>query len=271
MWALDAGWSIAKMALNGSKFSCGTASTASPSRSPVTVAISRTASPLSLDGEPGRSGRGPIRGPSGTGRLRRGRARRANAGSVARVAGHAGAARWIGQQAGESALALVLDHARRADSGGAHTAQSQTQQRHHRTTLTAHRSVGWQRIGLGGGALRHPRRTRDRDEWTVASDELLPQPGESGALLGDGLRGRVRTAVVASEHQTDHAVGLGSAGRKTSRSARPPRNASVPAPRAPARSRLSEPARGRCGRCRAVRPLRWLNGLSCVCYLVMFL
>jgi hypothetical protein len=47
VWALDAGWSIAKIGPSGPKFSCGTDSTGRPSRRPMTVAMSRTASPSS--------------------------------------------------------------------------------------------------------------------------------------------------------------------------------------------------------------------------------
>src|SRR4030081_2204786 len=55
-------------------------------------------------------------------------------------------------------------------------------------TRPAARPVGRQRVGLGRGTTGHAGRTRDRDEGTVAVDELLTQSGKCGALLGDRRR-----------------------------------------------------------------------------------
>ncbi len=151
---------------------------------------------LVADGVPKRPGRCRLEGQPEQHRCVERMHGRPALGAVARVAGHPGAARCIGQQTGESAFALVVDRARNADSRAAHTARGQTEQRFDRTASTAHRSVGRQRVGLGGGAARHPGRTRDRDDRAVAADELLPQRGKSGALLGDGLRGEAVVATI---------------------------------------------------------------------------
>ena len=45
VWALEEGWSVAKIGPSRPKVSCGIALTGSPSRLPMTVAMSRTASP----------------------------------------------------------------------------------------------------------------------------------------------------------------------------------------------------------------------------------
>ena len=106
-------------------------------------------------------------------------------GAVAGVAGHPGAARGVGQRAGESALALVVHRARQAYGRAPDAARGQLQHRHNRAVATPDGSVGRQRISLGGDAARHDRRGRDRDERTVAVDELLAQGPKRGALLGD--------------------------------------------------------------------------------------
>jgi hypothetical protein len=54
----------------------------------------------------------------------------------------------IGQQAGEAAVALVVDGARHAHSGGAHAARGQSEQRIERAGSAGDRSFEGQRILL---------------------------------------------------------------------------------------------------------------------------
>ena len=90
--------------------------------------------------------------------------------------------------------------------------RGQAQDRHDRAAAAADRPVGRQRVGLGGDAARHARRTRDRDEGAAAADELVAQGRQGGTLLGDRLRDGVGAAEVVGECQVDHPVGLSSTG-----------------------------------------------------------
>ena len=130
-------------------------------------------------GVPGGAGRRLLQGqPEQHGRVERVHGRPA-LGAVARIAGHSGAACDVGQQAGESALALVVDRARQAHGRAPDPARGQVQDRRDRAAATADRPVGRQRVGLGGGAAWDTRRTRDGDEGAAAADEL-PRRGRRG-------------------------------------------------------------------------------------------
>ena len=80
VWALEEGWSIAKIGPSGPKVSCGTDSTGRPSRRPMTVGDVAHRVALVGHGVPGRSRPVPTPAPAGTGRPRRARARPASAG-----------------------------------------------------------------------------------------------------------------------------------------------------------------------------------------------
>ena len=71
-------------------------------------------------------------------------------------------------------------------------------------------------VGSGSASVEarpeHAGRTRDRDEGTVAVDELLTQSGKCGALLGDRCSEGGEAAEVVGEGQVDDPVSAGGAG-----------------------------------------------------------
>ena len=129
-------------------------------------------------------------------------------GAVARVAGHSTLARDLGQQAGEPALALVVDCARQADRRAPHAPRGKLQDGRYRAGASADRPVGRKRVGLGGGATGYIRSAGHRDQWAVAAEQCLAQCGERGALLGDRLRERLWAAEVIGEREVDDGVAL---------------------------------------------------------------
>jgi hypothetical protein len=92
--------------------------------------------------------------------------------------------------------------------------EARPEHRRDRAAAAADRSVGRQRVGLGRGAARRARRTRDGDEGTVAAGEFLAEGREGGTFLGDRPREGVGAAEVVAECQVDHPVSLSDAGAK---------------------------------------------------------
>ena len=122
VWVLDAAWSMAKIGPNGPKFSPGPgfgrqAQSAADDRRYVAYRVA-----LVGDGVPRRPGRCRFQGQPEQDSCVEGVHGRPTLGAVARVAGHTGASRLLGEQAGEAAPALVVDRARHADGAGAHPA-----------------------------------------------------------------------------------------------------------------------------------------------------
>ncbi len=128
------------------------------------------------------------------------------------VAGNSGPARDVGQHTGEPAGALVVDRARQAYGSAADPARGQGQSRGDRATATADRPLSHQRVGLGGGAAWHIRRTRDGDEGAAAAGEFVAEGREGRSLLCDRLRDGLGSAEIVVECQVDNAVCLGDAG-----------------------------------------------------------
>jgi len=114
----------------------------------------------------------------------------------------------VGQQARESAPAIVVDRAWHPDRAAADSAGGQVQDGRDGAAATADRPVGRQRVGLGGGAARHVGCTRDRDEGAVTGQKFLAEDVESGALLGDRPGECAWIPEVVTECEMDHAVGL---------------------------------------------------------------
>ena len=233
VWALDAGWSVAKTAPSGPNDSSGSDRTGRPSRRPMTAAMSRTASPSSADGVPGGAGRRVLEREA----EQHGRVERVHGGpalrAVARVAGDARCSRAIcGQQPGEPAVARRLWTVR-----GIRIAEVRTPRSASASAAVdgAAPAADRSRRSAGGSASVEarpgdPRRAGHDREGPVAADQRLTDGGDGRRLLRDRAPDGLLAGEVVAEGEVDRRRRTAPApARITSRSPSPPRSAVAPA------------------------------------------